>query len=262
MGKKFLPYFLLAVLSALFSSWFWNWGLQQKPVTSLDQVPSFFSTTSIVASILFFGSAWWVLHKFSKDSKTSFSVLGGLTVWYLAVIFLGRLDFFAARPLFAPNIFLAFILLAIAIKKLLSSSKLQSFFESVPLNWIMSVQTFRVMGVGFLSLYYMKLLPGEFAIPTGLGDIAIGITAPIVAFLYTLGKSYSKKIAILWNYAGIFDLLMAITLGMLTYSKPFQFLPTEIPNDPIALFPLIIIPVFAVPLSIILHLFSLRVLRK
>ena len=189
-------------------------------------------------------------------------VLVGLVVWYVTVVFLGSIEFFAARPLFAPNIIFAFILLFFAMKKILSIPSLQEAFRRVPLHWVFMVQTFRVMGVGFLTLYFMKVLPGEFAIPTGVGDVFIGISAPLVAYLYTLKRSYSKKVAILWNYLGIADLTMAISLGILTYSNPFQVIPTEIPNDHIALSPLIIIPVFAVPLSLLLHLFSLKVLKK
>lgn len=260
-ANLFLSIFLSGI-AAVFSGWFWFWGTQQDPVSSIREVSRFFTASSIFASILFFGSSWVVLHKGFSDKKASFVVLAGLVTWYMAVVFLGTIGFFGARPLFAPNIMLAFILLFFAIKRILSIPSLQEAFQKVPLHWVFMVQTFRVMGVGFLTLYFMKVLPGEFAIPTGVGDVLIGISAPLVAYFYTLHTSYTRKLAIFWNYLGIADLLMAISLGILTYSKPFQVIPTEIPNDPIALYPLIIIPVFAVPLSLLLHLFSLRILQK
>ena len=231
-------------------------------MSSIEDVPGIFNTSNVIVSILFFGSSWLVLHLGAKNSKVTYPVLIGLVAWYAATYFLGRAGFFAATPLFAPMMIFAFIAILIAMKFIYSSRTLQEAFSKVPLHWVMSVQVFRVMGVGFLALYAMKVLPGEFAIPTGLGDVFIGITGPIVALLYLLGKSFSKQIAILWNYAGIADLVMAISLGTLTYSRPFQVIPTEVPNDPIALYPLVIIPVFAVPLSVLLHLFSLRTLKK
>lgn len=246
MRANLFPYVFLSGVAIVFSGWFWFWGMQQSPVFSL----------------LFFSFSWVVLQKGFNNKKTSFVVLAGLVAWYAAVVFLGSIGFFAARPLFAPNLMFAFILLFFAIKKILSIPSLQDAFGRVPLHWVFMVQTFRVMGVGFLSLYGMKVLPGEFAIPTGVGDMFIGISAPLVAYLYTLHTSHARKLAIFWNYLGIADLLMAISLGILTYSKPFQVIPTEIPNDPVALYPLIIIPIFAVPLSLLLHLFSLRVLQK
>ena len=262
MRTNIFPYIFLSGVAAALSYWFWLWGMAQESISSIGEAPSFFASANLFAALLFFGSAWFVVRKGFKDKKTSLLVLGGLVAWYAAVVFLGRAGFFGSRPLFAPNIMLAFIMLFFAIKKLLSVVSLQEAFQAIPLHWVFVVQTFRVMGVGFLTLYFMKVLPGEFAIPTGVGDVLIGISAPLVAYLYTRHTSYSRKLAIFWNYLGIADLVMAISLGILTYSKPFQTIPTEIPNDPIALYPLVIIPVFAVPLSLLLHLFSLRVLRR
>ena len=256
------PYIFLSGIAIVFSGWFWLWGMQQGPVSSIRELPRFFAATNIFVAFLFLGSAWFVLHRGFKDKKTSLFVLGGLIAWYAIVIVLGRAGFFGARPLFAPNLIFAFIVLFFAMKKILSIPSLQEAFGRVPLHWVFMVQTFRVMGVGFLSLYVMKVLPGEFAIPTGVGDVFIGVSAPLLAYLYVRRASYARKLAIFWNYLGIADLAMAISLGILTYSKPFQVIPTEIPNDPIALYPLVIIPVFAVPLSLFLHLFSLKVLRK
>lgn len=228
----------------------------------VSEIPSSLATTMVIASILFFVAVWIVIHKALKDKKASFSILLGLVAWYGIVYFLGTLGFFGQRPLFVPNIIWAFVVLFIFIKLLLSSTKLQQLFDSIPLQWIVNLQLFRVMGVGFLSLYMMRLLPGQFAIPTGWGDVFVGITAPIVAYIYLLKKSYSKKLAVLWNWIGIADLTMSISLGILTYPEPLQVVPTQLSNGPIALFPLVLVPCFAVPLSVILHLFSLRVLKK
>lgn len=251
-------YLLTSIFAAIFCFWFWDWGVQQGAVSSIEEVPGIFSISNIIASILFFSSGWLVLHKGFQDKKISFIVLIGIIIWYLAVVILGMMGFFALRPLFAPNIGFAFIILLFAIKKILSIKALQAAFDAVPLNLIMLVQTFRVMGVGFLSLYAMKVLPPQFAIPTGLGDVFVGITAPIVAYIYTLQKPFSKQIAIIWNYLGIADLAMSITLGILTYPEPLNVISTQVSNLPIALYPLVIIPVFAVPFSLLIHLFTLR----
>ena len=258
---KSLPYIGISALAGIFALWFWYLGLTQSSLNAINKVPQSFTIINIIASILFFGSAWLVLYRGSKNLKITSYLLAGLIIWFSLVVGLGNIGFFAMRPLFAPNIAFAFILMFFGIKVALSLSKIREVFEATPLHLVMLVQVFRVMGVGFLSLYFMKVLPGVFAIPTGVGDILIGVTAPIVAYIYLQKKSYSKKVAILWNIAGIADLAMALTLGILTYSKPIQVIPTKIPNDPIALFPLVIIPVFAVPLSLILHFYSLRILK-
>ena len=54
---------------------------------------------------------------------------------------------------------------------------------------------------------------------------------------------------------------MAVTLGVLSAPGRFQRLALEAPNAAISAFPFVLIPMVLVPLSILLHVFSLRNLR-
>jgi len=51
-------------------------------------------------------------------------------------------------------------------------------------------------------------------------------------------------------------------MGFMTSPSPLQLLSFEAPNELISAFPLVMVPVFAVPLSILLHLMSLMKLRR
>lgn len=79
------------------------------------------------------------------------------------------------------------------------------------------------MGYGFINFWSLGLLPGEFALPTGYGDVIVGLLAPVVAFIYYKRAFYAKKVAILWNYLGIADLVLSITLGN-------SYLPSTVSN--------------------------------
>jgi len=57
---------------------------------------------------------------------------------------------------------------------------------------------------------------------------------------------------------GIVDLLVAIAIGALTTTGR---LPVAVPNTATRSYPLVMIPAFAVPLSLILHALSLCQLR-
>lgn len=262
MGKNIIPYLLLFLVGSGLAIWYLVWGASQPPVKSIEEIPGFFNLSNIIASAAYLGSTWFVIYLGSKRSSVAFPILAALLIWYAAVVVFGRMGFFAQRPLFAPNLMFAFILLFILGKKVLSLPRLNQILLQVPTNWLIAVQVFRLMGVGFITLYMMKVLPGQFAIPTGVGDIIIGVSAPLVAYIYTLGKSFSKSLAVLWNYLGIADLVMAISLGILTYPEPLHVIQTKVSNLPIALYPLVIIPVFAVPLSILLHVFTLKALAQ
>ena len=54
---------------------------------------------------------------------------------------------------------------------------------------------------------------------------------------------------------------MAVTTGFLTAPSPLQLLSLNAPNELISAFPLAMVPVFAVPLSVLLHFAALAKLR-
>src|SRR5207253_5977483 len=57
---------------------------------------------------------------------------------------------------------------------------LREFVLAADLRLIVGIQAWRWAGFGFLALYTYGVLPGIFAWPAGLGDMAIGATAPLV----------------------------------------------------------------------------------
>ena len=65
----------------------------------------------------------------------------------------------------------------------------------------------------------------------------------------------------LWNWLGIGDLVIAMATGFLSASSRFQIFSLDAPNVVIGSFPLVMVPIFAVPLSIVLHLASLSKIR-
>ena len=112
--------------------------------------------------------------------------------------------------------------------------------------------TFRVAGVAFLISMALGQLPALFALPAGLGDIAVGIAAPFVA----RRVAGTSRRAVLWFTAlGIADLVVALTLGGLT---GFGIIATTPSGQAIAELPLALIPTAAVPLLLTLHLTALR----
>lgn len=106
----------------------------------------------------------------------------------------------------------------------------------------------RVAGVTFLITMALGHLPALFALPAGLGDIAVGLSAPMI----TRGAGHRR--AVWFNVLGTVDLVVALGLGAVT---AFQFIPGVAPNDAIAEFPLALIPTVAVPVLLAAHVVSL-----
>lgn len=194
----------------------------------------------------------------------STTTLISLSSWAIVVFVLGWHDMFEARPgAYFPFIVLGIIFPLLGGYLFLSrSSSLNQVLDQVPQHWLVSVQLYRALGVIFLILYSANMLPGVFAIPAGIGDILIGISAPLVAYACARRYRRSCLVILLWNLFGIADLVLAVTVGFLSSPGPFQLLAPENPNVMITSFPLVLIPTFAVPLSIVLHLASLKKLRQ
>jgi hypothetical protein len=112
--------------------------------------------------------------------------------------------------------------------------------------------TLRVVGVLFLIVMAQGRLPAAFALPAGLGDIAIGVAAPFVAL--RLARGTGRAAAVRFNMLGIIDLIVAGIMGFLLVGV-VEVTPS---TAPLFVLPLALIPTTAVPLAIALHIVSLR----
>lgn len=228
----------------------------------MNQIPQDLVNSMTIASVSFLLAIWLIVFLSTKNLKNSLIILGGMLLWYAVVYFPGIQGFWAQNPFFAPFIAFGFITLVFWIKFLYSSAWIRRIADSIPVSWLVLVQVFRVMGIGFLSFHALGLIPGEFAIPTGWGDVFVGLAAIPVAFFLWQKARFAKNLAIWWNYIGIGDLALALIMGNLTFPRPVQMLTTQPDNLLIAMYPLVMVPLFAVPLSLLLHFLTLRALRK
>jgi hypothetical protein len=117
--------------------------------------------------------------------------------------------------------------------------------------------TFRVAGVAFLITMALGHLPALFALPAGLGDIATGIAAPLVA--RRLAQGTGRRAALWFNAFGMTDLVVALTLGGLT---GFGLLNVTPSSAPITELPLVLIPTVGVPLMLVLHITAMSTLAR
>ncbi len=204
-------------------------------------------------------AGWPVEQRASVLQKTSVVLIG----WYAVALVLSWLDFFRGAadriPTIELGIFVPIIVGAIALWR---SQTLSRIIDAVPQSWLVGVQVYRTIGLIFLVLWGSGMLPGAFALPAGVGDVLVGILAPVVGLAYAGGAESRARLVSAWNAFGIVDLVVAVGMGFMTSPSPLQLLSFEAPNELISAFPLVMVPVFAVPLSILLHLMSLMKLRR
>ena len=135
-------------------------------------------------------------------------------------------------------------------------------FSALSPPLLVGFQVYRVLGSVFLLRWFAGELPAVFALPAGTGDVLVGVLALPVAFYLQSGARGGRAAAYAWNILGIVDLLVAVSIGTMTQPGRLNLIPVEITNSVGTTYPLVMIPAFAVPLSLILHGLSLRQLVR
>lgn len=126
----------------------------------------------------------------------------------------------------------------------------------IPLHWLVRVQVLRVVGGLFLIAYLQDDIPAQFALPAGIGDVLIGLSAPFVAHkLAKEGPRRARRAVLSWCALGMLDLVVAVSCGFLSAPSRIQQLALDNPNEAITSYPFVLIPTFAVPIAMLLHIY-------
>ena len=186
-------------------------------------------------------AAWLV----AMTILVSWQVLGGM---------LARAGFFTNQPgTIAPWIGVAVVLpVILGVAGIAVSKTAQRIVEATPLWALVAIQIHRIEGAVFLMLFAGGHLPGAFALPAGVGDVATGLAAPVIGYMIAR-QPYKLRNVMWWNAFGIADLVIAVTTGFLTSPGAGQLLALDAPNQLISAYPLALVPIYAVPVSLILH---------
>lgn len=137
------------------------------------------------------------------------------------------------------------------------TAKVRTLSLSLDLRLLTAIQAWRVIGAMFLVLMSFGLLPGTFAWPAGIGDLIVGAYAPFVVLAISRRTPGWHKHAVLLNVLGLLDFVGAVGSGVLSGSSPIGILRGDITTDIMLQLPLSMIPTFAVPFWIVIHIISL-----
>jgi hypothetical protein len=183
--------------------------------------------------------------------------------WLILVLLLGSARAFVTPPGEPPlGIAVAFAAPLLIFFVALAWRPVRELMSSLDLRVISAIQGWRFAGLAFIALYAHSVLPGSFAWPAGLGDIAIGVTAPwIVSALLRRPNFAASSTFVWWNVLGMLDLITAVSTGAAN-SVFASGIAGEISTRPMATLPLVLIPVYFVPILFMLHVAALLQARK
>jgi len=156
------------------------------------------------------------------------------------------------------------VALTVVLGSLAFSATFRRVLDAASIPALHGVQLYRIIGAVFVILLAQGQLPAHFALPAGWGDVAVGLVAPFVALSLARGIRGGRTLAISWNLFGLMDLAVAVGMGT-GFLAPLLMpdLGPRVPPAPaMGVFPMILVPLFAVPVSVLLHLLALRGLRR
>lgn len=187
-----------------------------------------------------------------------------LGFWFAAVSAAGASGAFVTQPGTPPLPILigATLPLAVFFAAYALSSRFRELVRGADLRLLIGLQAWRAGGLGFIALSVHGVLPGLFAWPAGLGDIAIGLTAPWIALALARDPAFvGTPRFTLWNWLGILDLVVAVSLGAAS-SGVLSRSTGGLTTIAMTQLPLVLIPAYFVPLFLILHFTALVQARR
>lgn len=118
-----------------------------------------------------------------------------------------------------------------------ASPRFRNYLLTLDLRLVLAAQLWRVIGVVFLFALAFDQLPGGFAVPAGVGDIATGIAALGIVVALSNGTLTRRRLYA-FSALGVGDFLVV-------FATALSLEPPTLNAWPLAIFPTIMVPFFA-----------------
>jgi hypothetical protein len=221
------------------------------PVTLLTLVVLGPAAVVVVALFL----VLWRERTSTLDARIAIVSGGVLSLWAVVATVLAYRGFFQPQDVESvPSVGINLIaVLSVMFVSLAISTSLRRLLTRQA-NLI-RLHLWRLVGIVFLILMLRGQVPALWALPAGIGDILVAVTAPWVA--RDVDTPRGRRRAIIWNLFGIADLIVAVGLGIMTSPGPTQVFETAPTSELMTHFPMALVPTFLVPIAFVLHVISL-----
>jgi hypothetical protein len=182
------------------------------------------------------------------------AVGAGLAVWALAAALVGASGVLGRLPRPAVQVILLGLTAAVLVA-VRAAPALRAWAASEGLRTFVWLHVSRFVGLYFLYLYGRGELPYAFAVPAGVGDVAVACGAVALVSLPRAGERF-RVLVLVWNVLGLADILFVVAAA--------ARLGTADPASMRALtrLPLSLLPTFLVPLIIASHVLIFLRLRR
>ena len=196
---------------------------------------------------------------FKERKKINIRFIWIIIIWGTTLTVLSLSGFLNEFSMFPPRMFIVLIIPLFTIIFLAFSKTLTVILSAIPPQWLIYIQSFRVIVEVLLWILFIDhLLPVQMTFEGQNWDILVGITAPVIGYLCFHGGRYRRNVAIIWNVSGLLLLLNIVVIAILSMPTPARVFTNEPANTIIAIFPFVFLPGILVPVAYTMHIFSLK----
>ena len=192
----------------------------------------------------------------AAGSKVAWGVAGIVAVWFATVLTAALNGAFVdqANKLNAATPLVIIVPLIVFLGAVALNQTFREWVLGLDPGLLTALQSWRIIGIAMLVLYAFGHLPGLFAWPAGVGDVAVGVIAPFVAVALLQGRIGLISAPVIGlHVAGVVDFLSAVSIGL--YARELSpGLVEGVTTLAMGQLPMVLIPTFGVPLFAILHL--------
>jgi hypothetical protein len=217
-------------------------------------LPAYAWVLSIVTILGAVATVATAVHVAVRRSGVTAAVAGALIGWTLLVSVLADQGVFRAGP--GNPVPWIGVAILVEVGGLLAAARLPFARRMVAEPATLTLlHVFRIpAGVMFLLLAAADRLPAVFALPAGIGDVAIGIAAPFVA--RRLARDPRAR-TVVFQVLGAADLICAVTLGFAVSPGPYRLIDASPDGSILAMLPVSLVPTAAVPIAFVAHVLML-----
>lgn len=194
-----------------------------------------------------FSLVFWKMSKLTKykSIKLNISLILIFNLWFLLALVVAYNNI---TPLVLP-LFILVPIITILIAK--NRPYLKEILSVTASKNLILLQLYRLVGIIFLIAHFkFGLLSLGFILAAAVGDIITGLLAIVLGFIIPVSNSKWRSMAVIFNFIGIGDLVIAPFAGLYFGAEG------------IISYPLYIVPLFlGPPLGIVIHILSLKNLQ-
>ena len=174
----------------------------------------------------------------------------GTFVWLAVATAVGFTGVIGAVPMGPQLIALTLTVVAVFVSSRVAV--VRQSVDALPIQALVGVHIARFIGIAFLVLGARGELSPLFAERAGWGDLTTA-TIAVVLLVIGLARTIPPRLLLAWNVFGIIDLIVAVT------TAAFVVVRGDVPGmDPLLRLPLVLVPIFAVPLLFATHIALFR----